>query len=45
VHLYDRSQPFQQRFADTDVINVFPYRVLELEPGHAPTHEAAAASP
>ena len=35
VHLYDRSQPFQQRFADTDVINVFPYRVLELEPGHA----------
>jgi Icc-related predicted phosphoesterase len=45
VHLYDRSQPFQQRFADTDVINVFPYRVLELEPGHAATHEAAAASP
>ena len=32
VHLYDRSQPFQQRFGDTDVINVFPYRVLELEP-------------
>jgi hypothetical protein len=45
VHLYDRSQPFQQRFADTDVINVFPYRVLELEPGRAAAHEAAAASP
>ena len=45
VHLYDRSQSFQQRFADTDVINVFPYRVLELEPGHASSREAAAASP
>jgi hypothetical protein len=45
VHLYDRSQPYHQRFADTDVINVFPYRVLELELGHASSHEAAAASP
>jgi uncharacterized protein len=45
VHLYDRSQAFQQRFADTDVINVFPYRVLELQPGHASSREAAAASP
>jgi hypothetical protein len=27
------------------VINVFPYRVLELEPGRAAAHEAAAASP
>jgi hypothetical protein len=45
VHLYDRTQPFQQRFADTDVINVFPYRVLELEPGRAPSREAATTSP
>jgi hypothetical protein len=27
------------------VINVFPYRVLELEPGHAASREAAASSP
>jgi hypothetical protein len=27
------------------VVNVFPYRVLELELGHASSHEAAAASP
>jgi hypothetical protein len=45
VHLYDRSQPFQQRFVDTDVINVFPYRVLELEPAHPVSHRTAAASP
>ena len=45
VHLYDRSQPFQQRFGDTDVINVFPYRLLDLEPGHPVSHHAAAAPP
>lgn len=45
VHLYDRSQPFLQRFGETDVINVFPYRVLELELSHATSHETAAASP
>lgn len=32
IHLYDRSQPHQQRFHDTDVINVYPYRLLEIEP-------------
>ena len=35
VHLYDRSQPYTQHFAGAEVINVFPYRLLELEPGHA----------
>ena len=30
VHLYDRSQPYEQTFGDTKVINVFPYRLLEL---------------
>ena len=45
VHLYDRSQPFQQRFGDTDVINVFPYRILELEPAYPAPHPAAATSP
>ena len=40
IHLYDRSLPYQQRFADTDVINVFPYRILELEPARAPAEPA-----
>jgi Icc-related predicted phosphoesterase len=30
IHLYDRSKPHTVRFMDTDVINVFPYRRLEL---------------
>ncbi len=35
VHLYDRSQPYSQKFEETDVINVFPYRVLDIEPATA----------
>jgi hypothetical protein len=27
------------------VINVFPYRVLDLEPGHPVSHHTAATSP
>lgn len=30
VHLYDRSQPFSQRYEETLVINVFPFRIVEL---------------
>jgi Icc-related predicted phosphoesterase len=30
IHLYDRSQPCTTRFLDTDVINVFPYKRLDL---------------
>jgi hypothetical protein len=44
IHLWDRSQPFQQRFAATDVINVFPYRLLELEPASAPHGRTATAA-
>jgi Icc-related predicted phosphoesterase len=46
VHLYDRSQPYRQRFADTEVINVFPFRVLDLEldPGRRVTHLPAEAA-
>ncbi|MFN8593721.1 MAG: metallophosphoesterase [Thermomicrobiales bacterium] len=33
IHLYDRSQPFQQQFGSTEVINVFPFKVLQIEPG------------
>ena len=32
VHLYDRSLPSEERFEATRVINVFPYKVVELEP-------------
>jgi hypothetical protein len=30
VHLYDRSRDHRQRFLATEVINVFPFRVVEL---------------
>ena len=30
VHLYDRNEPYRAQFGGTDVINVFPYRVLDL---------------
>lgn len=46
VHLYDRSQPHSQRFEDTMVTNVFPYRVVTLAPVGAagsPNDHAAAA--
>lgn len=31
VHLYDRSKPFTTQFAATEVVNVYPYQVLDLE--------------
>lgn len=45
VHLYDRSQPSAQRFGETEVINVFPYKLLDLEVGHEPVSEIAGAAP
>lgn len=45
IHLYDRTEPFQQRFGDTDVINVFPYRLLDLEVAEARPQSAAEVSP
>ncbi len=33
VHLYDRSQPFTATFGQTQVINVYPYQVIEIEQG------------
>lgn len=35
VHLYDRSRPHSQQFEATEVINVFPYRVIEVAPATA----------
>jgi Icc-related predicted phosphoesterase len=31
VHLYDRNEPFTTSFENTEVINVYPYQVLDLE--------------
>jgi uncharacterized protein len=45
IHLYDRTQPFHQQFGETDVINVFPYRLLELEPARELARPAVEASP
>jgi Icc-related predicted phosphoesterase len=50
VHLYDRSQPHQQRFEETLVVNVFPYRVVELAvadpaPRPIPTPSPLGAAP
>lgn len=45
VHLYDRTQPYHQQFGDTDVINVFPYRLLELEPAGITTRSSLETAP
>lgn len=43
IHLYDRSQPNEQQFVETRVINVFPYSLLEVEAPQA--YPAANPSP
>ncbi len=45
IHLYDRSAPYRQQFAGTEVINVFPYRELEIEPALAPSRQVVEAAP
>jgi Icc-related predicted phosphoesterase len=45
IHLYDRSQPYEQTFGDTKVINVFPYRLLELNIAPAASPQAVQAAP
>lgn len=45
IHLYDRNEEHRLRFHDTDVVNVFPYRQLDLAFGMldgAPAPTAAA---
>ena len=42
IHLYDRSQPHVARFEQTEVINVYPYQVLDLTVGAADAkHESS----
>lgn len=45
IHLYDRSEPYRQQFGETEVINVYPFRVLELEPVQAAARPSVEASP
>ncbi len=48
VHLYDRSEPSTATFDQTTIINVFPYRVLDLEPsgnGAADSTRPPSATP
>lgn len=33
IHLYRQDVPTQTRYEETEVINVYPYRLLDLEPG------------
>jgi Icc-related predicted phosphoesterase len=43
VHLYDRSEQYQTSFAGTSVINVFPYRVVDLELAHARARQTSGS--
>jgi uncharacterized protein len=36
IHLYRRNVVTETRYLETDVINVYPYRVLDLEPLETP---------
>ncbi|MGI9253347.1 MAG: metallophosphoesterase family protein [Thermomicrobiales bacterium] len=44
IHLYDRSVQSEHQFEQTRVVNVFPYKVVELDPvvAHAPMPESAS---
>ena len=44
IHLYDRSVPCEQQYEQTRVVNVFPYRVIELEPVVVPAASPESAS-
>src|SRR5690606_14311818 len=33
IHLYRRDTVTRTKYEDTEVINVYPYRILDLEPG------------
>src|SRR5262245_14919216 len=43
VHLYDRSQPYQATFEGTSIINVYPYRVVDLELSSVPARQTTPA--
>lgn len=45
VHLYDRTVEHEQQFGETRVINVFPYRVIEIESRRSLARQARSATP
>jgi Icc-related predicted phosphoesterase len=43
VHLYNRNAPYKGRYGQTEIINAYPFRVLEIAPvGLAPAELAPA---
>lgn len=43
VHIYNRNEITESRYCDTEVINVYPYRILDLQPGQsAPALDVAS---
>jgi hypothetical protein len=45
VHLYDRSEPWEHEYAGTTIINVYPYRVLDLDLAPRSAHDAITSDP
>lgn len=45
IHLYDRNEPWEVRLAGTRVINVYPYRVLDLQLGPETVQETSFPQP
>lgn len=43
IHLYDRNEAWETRFEGARVINVFPYRMLEVEPNTVSARATARA--
>lgn len=41
IHIYRNNEITQTRFAATEVINVYPYRILNLEPAALPVRRTA----
>jgi hypothetical protein len=33
IHLYRRDEVVETRYHETTVMNIYPYRILDLEPG------------
>lgn len=45
IHLYRHDEITQTRYCDTEVINVYPYRILDLTPGPAIVDDGIGVAP
>lgn len=45
IHIYRRDEVTESRYFDTDVINVYPYRILDLQPGPAIVDDGISTVP